>query len=168
MSNHISPIPEGLNSVIPYLVVPNAVEAITFYEKALGAEQVMRMLGPGGQGTMHAEIRLGGSAVMLTDENPQWEMKSPATLGGSPVSMMIYVENVDEVFSRAVEAGCEVKFAVSDMFWGDRMGKLIDPFGYQWAIATHIEDVPGEQMAGRQEKWLAEMVQSPDKCGSGV
>ena len=153
----VSAIPDGMSSVIPYLVVPNAVEAMDFYAKAFGAESVMRMPGPGGQGTMHAEMRVHGSVVMLTDENPQWEMKSAKTLGGSPVSMMFYCESADEAFARAVEAGCEVKFPVADMFWGDRMGKVVDPFGIQWAVATHVEDVPSEEMAQRQAAWLAQM-----------
>jgi len=156
MSN-VSHIPEGLNSVQPYLIVPDALEAMEFYGKAFGATRCMHMPGPGGQGTMHAEMRLGNAAIMLSDENPQWEMVSPATLGGSPVSLMIYVENVDEAFDKAVAAGCEVKFPVSDMFWGDRMGKLQDPFGYQWSIATHVEDVTPEEMGKRQEAWLNEM-----------
>ena len=128
-----------------------------FYEKAFGATQVMRMPGPGGQGTMHAEIRLAGSCVMLTDENPAWQMKSPGTLGGSPVSLMIYVENVDEAFNKAVEAGCTATFPVDDMFWGDRMGKVQDPYGYQWSLATHVEDVPEEEMGTRQAAWMAQM-----------
>ncbi len=164
MSTDVTPIPEGMNTVTPYLVVPEAVAAIKFYEKAFGAQMVMRMPGPGGQGTMHAEIRIGNSVVMLTDENPQWDMKSPATLGGSPVSMMIYVENVDDVFQQAVEAGCTALFPIDTMFWGDRMGKLTDPFGYQWAIATHVEDVGEEEMAKRQQAWIAEMAQG-GKCG---
>lgn len=157
-----SPVPEGTNTVTAYLVVPDAVPAMDFYEKAFGTQQTMRMPGPGGQGTMHAEIKLGNSTIMLTDENPAWDMKSPSTLGGSPVSLMIYVENVDDVFARAVAAGCEVKFPVTDMFWGDRMGKLQDPFGYQWSVATHVEDVSEEEMTTRQAAWLAEMASAGD------
>ena len=160
----VSSIPEGANSVTAYLVVPDAVEAMDFYAKAFGSQQVMRMPGPGGQGTMHAEIRIGNSLVMLTDENPQWEMKSAKTLGGSPVSMMIYVEDADEVFRSALEAGCEVKFPLTDMFWGDRMGKVRDPFGLDWAIATHVEDVPEEEMGARQAAWLAEMAKAGGDC----
>ena len=153
----VSPIPDGMNAIIPYLVVPNAVKAMAFYQSAFGAREVMRMPGPGGQGTMHAEMKFGDSTLMLTDENPQWEMKSPATLGGSPVSLMIYVEDVDQVVKTAIAAGCEMKFPVADMFWGDRMGKLSDPFGYHWSVATHVEDVPEEEMPQRQADWLAQM-----------
>ena len=163
----ISPIPEGMNTVTPYLVVPEAVAAIEFYAKAFGAQLVMRMAGPGGQGTMHAEVRIGNSTVMLTDENPQWDMKSPATLGGSPVSMMMYVEDVDKAFQQAVEAGCTPLFPVDNMFWGDRMGKLTDPYGYQWAVATHVEDVSEEEMATRQAAWMAEMAKGNQGAGEG-
>lgn len=158
----VSPIPEGMNSVIPYLIVPNSEEALEFYSRALGAETVMRMPGPGGQGTMHAEMRVAGSIVMLTDENPQWDLKSSKTLGGSPVSLMVYVDDVDATVEKAISAGCEPVFPVSNMFWGDRMGKLVDPYGFQWAVATHVEDVPPEEMPARQAAWLAEMA-----AGSG-
>lgn len=160
----VSAIPEGMNSVIPYLVVPDSEAAMSFYEKAFGAESICRMAGPGGQGTMHAEIRILGATVMLTDENPQWEMVAATTIGKSPVHLMFYCENADEAFAKAVEAGCEVKFPCSDMFWGDRMCKVADPFGYQWSIATHIEDVPEEEMGARQEKWLAEMAAAGGEC----
>lgn len=153
----VSAIPEGSPTIIPYLVTPDSVKTAAFYSEAFGAEQVMHMPGPGGQGTMHAELRVFGAVVMLTDENPHWGMKSPATLGASQVSLMIYCEDVDAVVGRAVEAGCELKFPVQDQFWGDRMGRVVDPFGYEWAIAQHIEDVPPEEMEARQTKWLAEM-----------
>ncbi len=156
----VSPVPQGKHALQPYLVVPNAAEAMAFYEKAFGATQCVHMPGPGGQGTMHAEMQLGDSVFMLTDENPEWEQKSPQTLGGSPVSLMLYVENSDELFGQATAAGCNVIFPVSDMFWGDRMGKVADPFGYQWMIATHVEDVPPEEMGKRQAAWFAEMQSS--------
>lgn len=162
----VSAIPEGMNTVTPYLVLPDCVAAMEFYAAAFGAEQIMRMPGPGGQGTMHAEIRLGNSCVMLTDENPQWEMRSPASLGGSPVSLMIYVESVDDAFNQAVAAGCDVNFPVTDMFWGDRMGKVVDPYGYHWSIASHVEDVPEDQMLERQQQWLASMADG--ECGGGA
>ena len=163
MSQSVSPIPAGYHSVTPYLIVPDAVAAMEFYSQAFGAGHFMRMPGPGGQGTMHAEMKIGDSIVMLSDENPQWEMKSPGTLGGSPVSLMIYVEDVDAAFARAVAAGCEVKFPVTHMFWGDRMGKLADPYGYQWSLASHVEEVPEAEMAARQQAWLEEMA----KAGCG-
>jgi uncharacterized glyoxalase superfamily protein PhnB len=153
----VSPVPDGLQSIIPYIIVPDSIEAIAFYEKAFGATQTMHMAGPEGQGTMHAEVRIFGGTVMLSDENPQWEMVSAKTLGQSPVNMMFYCENVDEAFAKAVAAGCEVKFPVADMFWGDRMAKVVDPFGYQWSMATHVEDVPENEMPARQQKWMEEM-----------
>lgn len=153
----VSAVPPGMNTVTPYLVVPDSVKAMAFYARAFGATEIMRMPGPGGQGTMHAEMKLGNSTLMLSDENPQWETKSPATLGGSPMSLMIYVEDVDKVVETAVKAGCEIKWPVGDMFWGDRMGKISDPFGYHWSVATHIEDVPESEMAERQQAWMAEM-----------
>lgn len=163
----VSAVPEGMDSVIPYLVVPNAQEAIDFYAKAFGAESVMHMPGPGGQGTMHAEIRMLGSVIMLCDEMPQWGMKSAQSLGGSPVSMMYYCENVDEVFGKAIEAGCEVIQPPSDMFWGDRMTKVSDPYGLHWSIATHTEDVPPEEMPARQQKWMEEMAAAGGECEGG-
>ncbi len=150
-------IPEGFNTVSTYLIVKDAKKALDFYQKALGAEAGVHMPGPGGQGTMHAEMRIGNSTVMLTDENPQWEMKAPETLGGSPASLHLYVEDVDKAFKRAVDAGCEVVAPLMDAFWGDRYGKVKDPYGHQWGFATHVEDVPPEEMGKRAEAWFAEM-----------
>ena len=153
----VSPIPEGYGTVTSYLIVPNSEEAIAFYQKAFGAKQIEHMPMPGG-GTLHAEIQIGNSRVMLSDENPDWQMPSAKTLGGSPVSMMIYCDDCDADFQRAVDAGCEVKAPVGDMFWGDRMGKVEDPFGFQWAIATHKEDLTPEQLDERRVAWVAEMM----------
>ncbi|MEM7454192.1 MAG: VOC family protein [Planctomycetota bacterium] len=155
--SEVSPVPEGMHTVTPYLVVKDSVAAMDFYAKAFGAVQLMRMVGPDGQGTMHAEIKIGNSCIMLTDENPAWGMSAPETIGGSPVSLMLYVEDADTFLQTAVAAGCEAVFPVSEMFWGDKMGKVSDPFGYSWSIATHIEDVPEEEMAVRQQKWMEEM-----------
>lgn len=160
----VSAVPEGLEAVIPYLIVPDSNEAIAFYEKAFGATKLMHMQGPGGQGTMHAEVKIFGGIVMMSDENPEWQMVSAKTLGDSPISLMFYCENVDEAFAKAVEAGCEVKFPLTDQFWGDRMCKVADPFGYQWSIATHVEDVPEEEMPARQQKWLEEMAAGGGGC----
>lgn len=155
----VKPIPEGFNSVSVYLIVPNSVEALEFYQKALGAETLARMPGPDGKSTMHAEMRIGNSTVMLSDENPQWDMKSPKTLGGSPCSLHLYVNDTDAFFNRAVEAGCEVKMPPMDAFWGDRYAKVADPYGHQWGIATHIEDVSEEEMAKRAQEWFASMAE---------
>ena len=153
----VKPIPDGFNSVSAYLIVRNSVDALDFYKKAFGAEACSRMAGPDGESTMHAEMRIGNSTVMLSDENPQWEMKSPQTLGGSPTSLHIYVEDADEVFNRAVAAGCTVKAPLMDAFWGDRYGKLVDPFGHEWGIATHKEDLSEEEIAKRGAEWFANM-----------
>ena len=153
----VKAIPEGFNSVSSYLVVKDPDKAIEFYGKAFGAEpgDVMRI--PGSGAVMHAEVRIGNSTVMLTAENPQWDMKSAETLGGSPVSMHVYVQDVDKAFQRALDAGCEVVAPLMDAFWGDRFGKLKDPFGIQWGIATHKEDLSHEEIDKRAEVWFAQM-----------
>lgn len=150
-------IPEGFNTVSVYLIVKNADEALEFYQKAFGGEVGDVMKGPDGKSTMHAELRIGNSTVMLTDENPQWEMKSPTTLGGCAASVHMYVENADKAFQRALDAGCTVKAPLMDAFWGDRYGKVEDPYGHQWGIATHIEDVPPEEIGKRAAAFFAEM-----------
>ena len=151
----VKAVPDGFNTVSAYLVVRNAVEALEFYNKAFGAETIARMAGPDGKSTMHAEMRIGNSSVMLAEENPQWGSKSPATLGGTPVSLHIYCENVDALFNRAVAAGCTVTYPVMDAFWGDRYGKVTDPFGHIWGIATHKEDVSVEECGKRAAAWFA-------------
>lgn len=154
----VSPIPNGYGSVTTYLVVPNAMEAIAFYEKAFGAERLMHMVGLNGEGTLHAEFKIGNSILMITDENPDWHMPSPKTLGGAPTSFMIYCEDCEAAFQKAVDAGCSVQAPVAEMFWGDRMGKVEDPFGFQWAFATHIEDVSPEELDKRREAWISQMM----------
>ena len=150
-------IPEGFNTVSVYMIVKDAKKAIDFYQKAFGAEAGVHMPGPGGQGTMHAELRIGNSTVMLTDENPQWGMKSPSTLGGTATGLHLYVDDADKAFQRAIDAGCTVKAPLMDAFWGDRFGKVTDPFGHEWGIATHVEDVEPEDMAKRAAAFFAEM-----------
>lgn len=154
----VKPIPEGYNTVSAYLVVPNAVEALAFYEKAFGAVPGARMEGPGGS-TVHAEMRIGDSHVMLTDENPAWELKSPATLGGSAASLHLYVEDADAAFERAEKAGCTVVAPLMDAFWGDRYGKLQDPYGHQWGVATHKEDLSEAEIEKRGREFMEQMQQ---------
>ena len=144
----VEPIPSGYHSVTPYIIVDGGAQAIEFYTKAFGAEEMMRMPGPEGR-IMHAEIRIGDSPVMLADEFPDMGAKGPKAFGGSPTSLMIYVEDVDAVFGRALEAGATEVRAVQDQFYGDRSGTLTDPFGHQWTIATHVEDVSGEDLQRR-------------------
>ena len=153
----VKPIPEGYHTVSAYLIVPNAAEALEFYRNAFGAETIFRMPGPDGKSTMHAEMRIGDSPVMLTEENPQWGTKSPRTLGGSPVSLHLYVKDVDAAFRRATQAGCEVTMELMDAFWGDRYGKVRDPYGHEWGLATHKEDVPPEEMGRRAQEWFTSM-----------
>jgi PhnB protein len=142
------PIPDGYHTATPYLIIGGAADAIEFYKKAFDATELFRFPAPEGK-IGHAEIKIGDSPIMLADEFPEMGYKSPQTLGGSPVSIMIYVEDVDTVFNRAVEAGATVKEAVSDKFYGDRMGTLTDPFGHRWHVATHKEDVSIEEMERR-------------------
>jgi PhnB protein len=144
----VKPIPDGYHSVTPYLIIRAAAEAIEFYKTAFGAIELMRMPAPGGK-IGHAEIKIGDSPIMLADEFPEMGYKSPQTLGGSPVSIMIYVEDVDVVFDQAVGAGAKVQRPVKDQFYGDRMGTLEDPFGHVWHVSTHKEDVSAEEMERR-------------------
>jgi len=153
----VRPVPEGYNTVSASLILPNCKEALAFYAKAFGAETVGRMPGPDGESTMHAEMRIGDSAVMMTDENPAWNCKAPATLGGSPVSLHLYVPDADALFERAVKAGCKPTMPLMDAFWGDRYGKVEDPYGHQWGIATHKEDVTPAEMERRAKEWMANM-----------
>jgi uncharacterized glyoxalase superfamily protein PhnB len=150
--------PEGFHSVTPYLVVTNTVKALEFYAQAFGAVMVSRMPGPGGPDTtMHADMRIGDSLVMLNDEFPQWGVKSPTSYGGTPVSLHIYVEDADAAFAKAVAAGCTVLTPPSDMFWGDRYCKVTDPFGHVWGIATRKENPTREQLAERTAEMLKKM-----------
>jgi PhnB protein len=133
-------------------------KAIDFYKKAFGAQEISKMEAPGGR-IAHAEIKIGDSMIMLSDEFPGANVKSPQSLGGSGVSIFLYVEKVDSVFNQAVAAGAKAEMQPQDMFWGDRFGKLTDPFGHQWALATHIEDVKPEEMEKRAKEAMAKMAQ---------
>ena len=142
----VDPVPDGYASVTPYLVVRNCAEAIEFYKKAFGAEEVMRMPMPDGERIMHAEIRIGGSAIMLTDELPGLDCQSPTALGGTAVTLHLYLPDIDSAYARARDAGCEAVMPPQDMFWGDRYGRLMDPYGHSWGMATHVRDVTPEEM----------------------
>jgi PhnB protein len=146
----VKSIPDGYHCVTPYLVIKGAAQAIEFYKKALGAKELMRFPGPGGA-IMHAEIQIGDSPVMLADEMPGRPYRSPQAYGGTPVSLMVYVNDVDAVFNRAVAAGVKVQQAIQDHFYGDRSGTFEDPFGHVWTVSTHKEDVSPEEMAKRME-----------------
>jgi PhnB protein len=147
--NKVKPVPEGYHTVTPYLVMADAARALEFYKKAFGAVELFRMDASGGK-IGHAEIQIGNSRIMLADECP--DSKSPRKLGGTPVSMLLYVENADSFFRQAVDAGAKATHPVEDKFYGDRMGSLEDPFGHVWHIGTHIEDVTPEQMKERMNK----------------
>ena len=142
------PIPKGYHTATPYLIIKGAVKAIEFYKKAFGAAEMMRMTQPDGR-VGHAEIKIGDSLIMLADEFPEMGARSPQSLGGSPVSILLYVQDVDALTSQAITAGAKVVRPVKDQFYGDRSGSLEDPFGHQWHIATHVEDVPPEEMKKR-------------------
>ncbi len=153
----VKPIPDGYHSVTPYLIVHDAKAAIEFYTKAFGATEMLRLNGPGGS-IAHAEVKIGDSHVMLADENKEFGAISPKTLGGSAVSLLIYVEDVDARFAQAIAAGAAEKRPVVDQFYGDRSGVLEDPFGHTWSIATHKEDLTQAEVDARFEKM---MEQSP-------
>jgi PhnB protein len=143
----VKPIPDGYHTVTPYLIIKGASDAIDYYKKAFGATELFRMDHEGKVG--HAEIKIGDSPIMLADESPQLGYTSPTTLGGTPVSIMIYVDDVDEIFKQAIAAGGKSEKPVQDQFYGDRSGTLKDPFGHVWHVATHKEDVSPEEMEKR-------------------
>ena len=148
MTSKVKPIPEGYHSVTPYLIIKNAADAIEFYKKAFGATELFRIDQPDGK-IGHAEIKIGDSPIMLSDEFPEMGHRGPQSLGGSPVSIMLYVEDVDAVVNRATTAGAKLDRPVEDKFYGDRAGSLTDPFGHIWHIGTHKEDVSPEEMEKR-------------------
>ena len=148
----VRPVPDGFNTVSVHLVVSDGNRAMAFYEKAFGAKEVMRMPGPGGA-LMHGEVQIGDSRVMVADEMPGGA-KSPTTLGGTPCVVSLYVEDADDFFIRAAQAGARVTQPLENQFWGDRYGQLVDPFGHVWSVATHVEDVSPREMAKRVHKML--------------
>lgn len=148
MANKVKPVPEGYHTVTPYLIVKGGAAAIEFYKKAFGATEVMRMADPSGR-IGHAEVKIGDSHVMLADEDPMRGIRSPQSIGGSPVTILLYVEDVDSTVGQAVAAGAKLTRPVEDQFYGDRTGGLEDPFGHIWYVATHKEDVSPEEMRKR-------------------
>lgn len=144
------PVPEGYRTATPYLIVKGAAEAIEFYKRAFGATEMLRMADPQGK-VGHAEIKIGDSVIMLADEHPAMGYRGPRSLGGSSVSILLYLEDVDGVFERAVKAGAKAQRPVTNQFYGDRSGTLEDPFGHVWTVATHVEDVAPEEMQRRAQ-----------------
>jgi PhnB protein len=158
MKRDVKPIPEGYQTITPFLTVHNAAEAIEFYKKAFGAEERYRMNAPDGKCVAHAELKIGDSVFMLSDEMPGQSCESSA-LGETCVGFYLYVKDVDEVFERAIDAGAKVKEPVKDEFWGDRIGKIIDPAGQEWILATHIEDVSPDELKKRGKEMFDKMMQ---------
>ncbi len=151
---HAKPIPAGMHTVTPHLVIRGAAEAIEYYSKAFGAVETSRVPGPNGR-IMHAALRIGDSTVMLMDEMPECGALGPRALKGSPVTIHLYVDDADAVFERAVQAGAKATMPVSEQFWGDRYGVLEDPFGQPWSIATHVRDVTEKEIAEAMRKMAA-------------
>jgi len=156
------PIPNGFHTATPYLVQSDCAAAIEFYKKAFGATEIMRMAGPPGK-IGHAEIKIGDSIIMVADEMPGGEDRAPKSLGGTTAAVFLYVTDVDSTYKRALDSGAKSVMAPADMFWGDRFGKLIDPFGHSWAVATHKEDVAPEEMQKRMQNEAAKRSQQQTK-----
>ena len=148
MKSKVKPVPDGYTTATPYLTIRNATKAIDFYQQAFGAQEIFRMPAPDGK-IMHAEILIGNSRLMLADESANTETKAPQTLNGSTTGIFLYLPDVDASFKQALKAGAKETMALQDMFWGDRFGKLTDPFGHKWMLASHIEDVSPTQMEER-------------------
>jgi PhnB protein len=157
-----TPIPKGHHTVTPSLTVRNAAEAIEFYKKALGAQELMRMPSPDGK-IGHAELKIGDSIIFLADEHPNMGNKSPQSLGAATGGLYLYVEDVDKAFQRALGAGGKATMPVADMFWGDRYGQFIDPYGHTWGISTHVQDLTEQEMEEGAKKFFAQMEQAQKK-----
>ena len=160
MSKSVQPIPTGQENLIPHLVCDPCSEAIEFYKKAFGAEEIMRMPAPDGRRIMHAEIRIGKNLVFLVDDFPEFcggKSESPKVLKGTPVTIHRYVENCDAAIKRAVDAGANILMPAQDMFWGDRYGAVTDPFGHKWSLATHIKDLTPDQVRSAMKEAFAQM-----------
>jgi len=156
MPNPVKAIPDGYHTVTPALTVRDGAKAVEFYKRAFGAREAFRMDGPNGK-LMHAELKIGDSSIMLGEENLQWGAQSPEFLKGTPVSLYLYVPNVDAAFAQAVAAGAKALKPVDDMFWGDRQGEVSDPFGHRWSLATHKEDLTPEQIKQGAQEFFASL-----------
>lgn len=159
MASRINEVRKGFHTVTPVLTVKDGSRAIDFYKRAFGAEELLRVDGPEGK-IVHAELKIGDSIIMLSDEMPQGSCRSPQALGGTAVNIFLYVKDVDQVFNRAVAAGAKIAMPLSDMFWGDRYGQITDPFGHSWSLATHKEDVPPEELRKRAKTAMAKMAET--------
>lgn len=153
----VKPVPKGYRTVTPNIILKDSRSAIKFYKKAFKAKELSVFLGPDGKVVMHATLKIGNSIVMIADEQPQQACKSAETLGHSPISLWLYVKDADKTFNKAVKAGAVVTMPLADMFWGDRMGQLKDPFGYSWTIATHTKDMTEDEIRQGGEAFFARM-----------
>ena len=165
MAGKVKAVPEGTHTITAHLIARDGDKAVEFYKKAFGAEVKDVHHSPDGK-VMHAELRIGDSKLLLADEFPEFGSKSPQSLGGSPVVLNIYVEDVDALFNRAVAAGATVTMPLANQFWGDRYGQVVDPFGHHWALGAHIEDVAPDELARRASAVMAEMAKK--KAGHGA
>lgn len=159
MADKVKAVPKGFRTVNAYLTVDGGARALEFYRKAFNAKEVARMMYPDGQKLAHAEIKIGNTMVMLSDEAPPMDVRSPKSIGGTGTRLVLYVRNCDRVFKRALKAGATSRMEPTDMFWGDRWSEIQDPWGHRWAICTHKEDVGPEEMARRSKEWFAKMGQ---------
>ncbi len=159
MAPQVPPIPPGYHTVSPHLAVRGGLEAMEFYKKAFGAEERGRFMAPDGKRLMHGEMKIGDSIIMLGEESPERGCSAPQTVGATTVSFYLYVQDADKSYKQAVEAGARSLMPMADMFWGDRIGSVADPFGHQWTIATHKEDVSPEEMQKRGQAFFQQMAQ---------
>ena len=159
MAQSVKAVPAGYHTVTPTLVVQDVDKAIGFYKRAFGAEERMRFLAPDEKSIMHAEIKIGDSLIMLGGEHPDMGCRGPQSLGGTPVSLYLYVEDADNAFNRALSAGAKSEMPVTDMFWGDRFGQVTDPFGHKWSLATHKEDLKPQEIQKRAGAFFAQQQQ---------
>jgi PhnB protein len=164
MAAKVAPIPSGYHTVTAYLTLDDCARAIDFYKKAFGAQEMMRMDGPAGK-IGHAEIKIGDSVIMLADEMPGSGARAPKSVGGTTAGIFLYVKDIDSSYKQAIDAGAKADMPPADMFWGDRFGKLTDPFGHSWAIATHKEDVAPEEMRTRMKQEMAKRGQQTKSAG---
>jgi PhnB protein len=153
----VNPIPKGYHSITPVLVVKGAEQAIEFYKKAFGAKELNRAYMPGGNIILHSEIQIGDSRIMLNDEFPEMNCKSPQSVGGASSALYVYVRDVEKIFAQAADAGAKVTMPLMDAFWGDRTGQLVDPYGHIWSFATRKRNLSQKEMQKAQQVWLAEM-----------
>jgi PhnB protein len=155
MTNQIKAVPEGFHTLTPHLVIKGASQAIEFYKKAFGAQEIVRLPGPDGKSIMHAQLKIGDSPLFLVDESPEMGNRGPQSHGGSPVTIHVYVDDVDTVYNQAVAAGAQVRMPLADAFWGDRYGQVADPFGHQWSLASHKEDLTSEEIGKRAQAFFS-------------